>query len=430
MPHTQNRRAFLRSTALPLVASPFLSLLSGKAWAQDAGQARRLVIFFSPNGTVHNRWRPEGTGRDYQLPAGSILEPLAAYREQMIVCSGIDFFGVTNHEGGMQAMLTGGGGARSATGGMSVDQYIAGEIGGGTRFRSVELGVITSPWGASVQTRMSYRSPGQHVPPNDNPADAWQRLFSNLGEPDAAALSRLRSRRSVLDLVTRELRSLRTTVGLEEGAKLDAHLTSLREIEGSLGAAVAGGCLAPDRPGRLGISTHSNFPQLGRIQTDLLVTALSCGLTRVASLQWSHTVSPVVVSWLGFSEAHHSLSHIDDSNRPGVDRFVAAERWFAEQFAYLLDRLDALPEPGGEGSMLDHSVVLWAKEMGDSRRHSCLSVPFVIAGRGGGMQLGRHVDFRSQPHQKLLVSLCHAMGLDNPTFGDPAHGVGPLPGLI
>ena len=137
-----------------------------------------------------------------------------------------------------------------------------------------------------------------------------------------------------------------------------------------------------------------------------------------------------VPSWLGISEGHHALSHMSDSNVMGVQQFVQAERWFAEQFLYLLERLEATADVMNPGStLLDTTAVLWAKEMGDSRLHVCESVPFVIAGAPNHFNLGRYLEFPGQNHQKLLVSMCQAMGLTNPTFGDPSHGTGPLTGL-
>jgi hypothetical protein len=164
---------------------------------------------------------------------------------------------------------------------------------------------------------------------------------------------------------------------------------------------------------------------------DLMVSALACGLTRVASLQWAHTVAPQVFSWLSASESHHELSHKGDSNTAGVAAFVKCERWFAEQFAYLLDALKARPDMEGGGSLLDTSLVLWAKELGDSRLHSCRSVPFLLAGGAGGyFRMGRSLQYTAAPHQKLLTSVCHAMGLPIEGFGDVSLSTGPLDGLV
>jgi hypothetical protein len=134
---------------------------------------------------------------------------------------------------------------------------------------------------------------------------------------------------------------------------------------------------------------------------------------------------------MGMGEAHHELSHKDDSNAAGVANFVKCERWFAEQFAYLLDALEARPDLESGGTMLDSTLVLWAKELGDSRLHTCRSVPFVLAGGSKSyFRFGRYLRFNGAPHQKLLTSVCHALGVSIDTFGDVAKASGPLPGLV
>jgi hypothetical protein len=430
-----SRRQFHFGLGASLLAAPFVNLLrgAGTARAQSANRASRLIVFFSPNGTVHKHWRPTGSGTSFSFPAGSILEPLQGRKSDLVILDGLDFYGADNHEGGMAAMLTGGGGAGTATGGFSVDQYVASRIGGDTPFPSLELGVQTSAWGGSVQTRMSYRGPGVFAPPDDSPVGVYGRLFGDVVGDPVEVDARLQQRQSILDLVGSELDNLTKAVGTEEKVKLEAHLQAVREVERSLGGVTApgtGACnaVAPSNQAPL---VNDNFPLIGKAQMDLMVAAMACGSTRVASIQWAHTVAPQVFSWLGISEAHHSLSHMDDGNTSGIQQFVAAERWFAEQFAYLLDTLAETPEPGGTGSMLQNSLVVWCKELGDSRLHSCKGVPFVLAGQAGGLlQTGRYLTFDHAPHTKLLVSICHAMGLDNGTFGDPAYGTGPLPGLL
>ncbi len=421
---TVSRRGFLASLGLTAVAAPFVRMVTDvpRARAAAGATAKRLVVVFTPNGTIPARWRPTGSGATFSFPAGSILEPLAAQRERLIVIDGLEFVGATNHEGGMAAMLTGSGDAASASRGMSVDQYVAAAIGGATRLRSLELGVETSAWGGSVQTRMSYSGAGQYAPPDDSPRSVYARLYGDAAPGGADAT--LARRQSVLDAIKGDLGELRTRLGTEEAHKLDQHLTSLRELERGLGGGTcSGGMTVPDVP----IHDNASFPIIGKAQMDLLVAALACGATNVASLQWAHTVSPHVLTWAGVSDAHHALSHMDDGNAAGVAAFVAAERWFASQFGYLVDKLAATPDPVG-GTLLDSTLVVWAKEMGDSRAHVCTDVPFVLAG-GGVFTPGRYLRTGGASHARLLVSICQAMGLSTTTFGNPQTGSGPLAGL-
>jgi hypothetical protein len=428
------RRTFTHGSALAAVVGPFLAALRGDSHAGGTGRsARRLVVFFTPNGTIHNRWRPTVTGTDFTFGAGTILEPLAPVKRHLVVFDGIDFVGASNHEGGMASMLTGNGNATSPSMGMSVDQFVARRLGTSTRLASLDLGVQTSAWGANTQTRMLYEGPGRFVPPDDEPASVYRRLFGSMMPAPGMVDAALARRRSVLELVRTDLRDLHSRVGAEERRKLDAHLESLRRVETSL-SSMPSPATTTCVPPALMVSNHlqnENFPRVGAAQMDLLIAALACGTTRVASIQWTHTVSPTVFTWIGQSEGHHALSHMSDSNTAGVAQFVAAERWFAQQFATLVSRLEAIPEPDGTGTLLDNSLVVWAKEMGDGRLHDCVSVPFVFAGGAGGrLATNRYVRFDHMPHQRLLVTICHAMGMDVPTFGDPSRGAGPLPGVL
>ena len=253
------RRSFLAGLGASLLATPFCSLLSGEAQA-GAVPARRLLIFFSPNGTVHEHWRPSGSEEAYSFPAGSILEPLTHLREHLLVLGGLDFHNGNNHEGGMAAMLTNGGGQSTPTQGKSIDQYIAAQLGGDTRFPSLELGVQTSAWGGNSQTRMCYAGPGTYVTPDDNPHNVWSRMFEGL-VGDASAAQLLRDRRiSVLDLAREELQELHNRVGVEERLKLQAHMESLFSLEQSLGE--VGTCAVTDAPMGSGIYANENRDQI------------------------------------------------------------------------------------------------------------------------------------------------------------------------
>lgn len=427
-----SRRAFTAGLGATLLAAPFVELLAPRRAYAAGGRAKRLVVVFNPNGTVPARWRPSGTGTSFTFPAGSILEPLTKHRSQLVVIDGLQFTKASNHEGGMVAMLTGNGRATDESRGMSVDQFVAAGIGGSTRLRSLELGVQTSAWGAGAQTRMAYSAPGVYAPPDDDPRSVFGRVFTGGSTPPIADDPLVKRRRSALDAVKGDLADLRGRIGVEERLKLDQHLSSIRELERSLGLDTGSGtpavaCTGGTAPAAIDTQANPNMPALGKSQMDLLVAALACGATNVASLQWAFTVAPHVLSWLAVSDSHHGLSHCGDGDTTGVGNFVACERWFAEQFSYLLDRLAATPDPAG-GTLLDSTLVLWAKEMGDARLHVCTDVPMVLAG-GGAFTLGRSLAAGGASHVHLLVSICQAMGLANTTFGNPDFGSGPLAGL-
>ncbi len=431
-----SRRRFAAGLGAGLLAAPFLGRINGLR-ADGGKTARNLVVFFSPNGTHHHLWRPTGSGSGFSFPAGSILEPLAAHKSDLIVCDGIDFKGVDNHEPGMINMLTGGGNAGSASRGQSIDWYVAQELGG----RPVNLGIYTSPWGTTQQTRMSYSAAGQFAPVIDEPRTAYNQIFDGFvgtgssgggSGPSAADLKKKR-RENILRVTNGEMAELYAGVPAREQAKLDAHIDGLKLIvpgASSMGTGtVAASCSTPpEPPPSYNPTSEDAVPDIAVAQMDLVAAALACGRTRVATLQFSHTVSPMHLKWIGLTDAdHHSLSHATTGDPTNVDKFRRAERWFAEQFAYLLTKLKSTAGSSG-GTLLDETLVVWAKELGDAPLHRCESVPFVLAG-GGAFTPGRYINFGGAPHQKLLVSICQAMGLSNSTFGDASKGTGPLDGL-
>ena len=389
-----------------VIAAPLARISGRSAHAAIRGPAQRLVIMFSPNGTIHEHWRPTGRESDFSFSSGTILEPLSGLRSDLLILDGMDFNTGDNHEGGMAAMLTAGGLD-------SIDQHIAGQIGAESRFSSLELGVQTSAWGGNTQTRMIY-SGGSMVTPDDSPESVWSRLFGGSGDEDL-----LVRRLAVLDLTRSELNDLHGRLGAAERARLDVHLDSLDGIERSL----SGSCEGGSAPGSFSTTDNDAFPDTAAAQIDLAVQALACDATRVVSIQMSHTVGPVAFTWEGISEGHHTLSHASDSDPDSVEKFVACERWFAEQFAAIVQQLKETPDPDTGAPLLDTTLVLWAKELGDGRLHTCVNVPWILAGSGGGFfTTGRYLDLGGATHDAVLTSICQSFGLSDTTFGIGSAG--------
>jgi hypothetical protein len=404
-----NRRRFVAGSAATALAAPFARLLSPPALASDgSGSAKRFLVFFTPNGTIHDHWRPEGGETDFVFPEGSVMESLTPHRERLLVIDNMDFCTGNNHEGGMAAMLTAGGNT-------SIDQMIADHIGGSSRFASLELGAQTSLWGGSSQTRMSYRD-GLYVTPDDSPHNVFERLFGDVGDPLLAS-----RRQRLLDINRAELNDLRSRLGMEERARLDAHLGALDTVERAISGESS--CDSPAAPAYYDVNANDNFPLVAQHQIDLAVLSLSCGMTNVATVQLSHTVGPTVFTWLDQSDGHHSLSHAADENVMDVANFVTCERWYAEQFAYLLDQLSTAVDAETGAPLLEDTVVFWAQELGDGRMHTCEAVPWVLAGSGGGFfTTGRKVDLAGVTHDGVLVSLAHAFGLPLESIGVGSAG--------
>jgi len=377
------------------------------------------------------------------------LAPLQPFLADLNIIAGLfqQGGGGDGHQNGIGGMLTGQslnpgpfqGGANSGTSGwaagISVDQRIAAAVGGGTRFRSLELGVQVAS--ADNWSRMSYAASDRPVPPEESPVAAYTRLFAAAGASPAELMRMRARRRSVLDAVLGQFTTVSARVGTADRARLDAHATSIREIERRLDAQgmPGGACRDPGAPAAPALPTdltaNDNYPAVGTLQMDLLVMALACDLTRVASLQWSRSVSQVRFTWLDIHEGHHDLSHLPDSDAQAVDKLTRINTWYAQQLAYLLGRLATAPEADGS-RLLDSSLVLWSNELGKGNSHSRQNAPYVLAGSAGGaLRTGRFLQFTGDPpHNDLLVSLLNAMDVPTTTFGKPEWCRGPLPGLL
>ena len=457
------RRGVLRA----LSAAGLLPLARGGwAFAQPGGSPpRRLIFFYTPNGTIIPEWRPRpgATPRDFTL--GRILRPLERHRDKLLVLGGVNMaladsgFG-SHHTRGMGGLLTGrpilrgtfqsAGPPTAGWGsGISVDQHIAKVVGASTRFRSLELGVRVID--AEVRGRLSYLGANQPLPPMESPQEVYGRLFAGLGgnagppngsggpENTLRAERLLAQRKSVIDYVKDELGRVAGEFGGEDRQRLDAHLTAVRDIERRLGTALpgtpgaGGACSAPAQPTGAPLSQAADMPAIGELQMDFLTAAMACDLVRVATLQWTHAESNQTFPWLGINGQHHTMSHAGDQDAAAQESLTKINVWYGEQMAALLDRLAATRE--GDGTLLDHTAVVWVIEVGKGNNHAHRDLPFVIAGScGGAFRTGRFVDYlagggRGHPHNNLLVSLANAMGLPDTTFGDPAHCTGPLPDL-
>jgi hypothetical protein len=440
-----SRRAFLRGAAGAAFGLPLMSSLGfgGRARADGSAFPKRLVIMFSPNGTVPGAWRPAGGEFDFRL--SPILEPLAAHREDLLVCEGMNMTSARHglgdgHQTGMGHMLTarellegdmfeGGGGSGRVgwAGGISIDQEIANRVGTDTKLKSLELGVQVH--GATIWSRMSYLGANQPIPPQNDPREVYGRLFGDLDVNPAELIRQQRRRKSVLDLVLSEYNALVPRLDAFDRQKLEAHATAVREVESRLQLSVAGvsdTCVKPSEPTWNDHMDPANYEAVGRLQMDLLTAALACDITRVATVQFSHSVSQHVFSNLGIYQAHHDLSHEGDSNLDAQDKLMRINRWYAEQMRYLIEKMKAVPE--GNSTLFDNSVIVWVNELGQGNSHTRDGVPYVLAGSCQGFfQTGRYVRFPGTSHNDFLLTLAHALGHNElRAFGDPRFSSGPL----
>lgn len=444
-----SRRAFLSGAGKALVALPIMASLGAfpkRARADGASYPTRFIVMFSPNGTIKRNWVPTGSETNFQL--SRILQPLAPYKEKLLVLEGLNMTSAKHgpgdgHQTGMGHMLTatellegelfeGGGGSGRVgwAGGISIDQAIANHVGAATRLKSLELGVQVH--GATVWSRMSYLGANQPIPPENDPEKVFSRLFADFDISPADLVKRERRRKSVLDLVMGEYASLKPKLDTFDRQKLEAHLDAIRDVEKRLQLDVAGvsdACVVPSKPAFPAHMDPQNYEAVGRLHMDMLASALQCDLTRVATLQFSHSVSQHVFTNLGINQAHHDLSHEGDSNADAMEKLTQINTFYAQQMAYLCGRLAAIPE--GDETLLDHTVILWCNELGKGNSHSRDDVPYVLAGGASGyFKTGRYLRFLpTHTHNQLLLTFLHAFGVDADSFGDPRFSTGPLPNL-
>lgn len=443
------RRHFLAGASSISLALPLLDGLSGVSHAQTATFPKRFIVVYIPNGNIEMP-----TGMEF---GGTIMEPLTPFKSKLNLLSGLDL-AVHDippgepHQQGM-AWLTGRplnagnqvGGDGTLAGwasGISVDQEIAKTIGRTTPHKSLHLGVqSTSYGGTEVRTVMSYTGSDQPIANETSPYAMYDLVFSKLGA-DPLGLQKLRSRRhSVLDAVGRQYASLAPRLGSDDKLKLEQHLTAIRDVEMRLdnaGGAIGGSCQLPLIGDKIDLNSPASYPAIGRLQTDLLVMALRCDLTRVATLQWSASTNNKPYPYLMYDAGdgpkpiagdEHVMGHQPDTDVHAWGALRVIRRWYMEQFAYLLNALESTPE--GDGTMLDHTVVLLGSELARGNTHSHTDAPFILAGSGGGyFKTGQHLSFDGKnPHNNLLVSLLQSMGVDANTFGMPEYCTGALAGL-
>jgi hypothetical protein len=431
------RRNFIRDLGLGSAALPFLLNLPSLGFANQERRKQRLVVMFSPNGVVPGMFWPDEEGEEFTLK--SSLEPLAPFRDKVLtlhgVCDKVRGDG-DNHMRGIGCLLTGielfpgniQGGSHTPAGwasGLSIDQeiknFLQSDPATRTRFGSLEFGVMV-PDRADTWTRMVYVGPNKPITPVDDPYQMLTKLYGRVKDKE--------SLKSILDDLEGDLAKIRSAVSNEDRHILDEHAAFVREMELELrGSAEDVGHAVPVlEPGVKG--ENDNIPRISKMQIDLMVHSFAADFSRIATLQFTNSVGQAKMRWLKVDEGHHELSHKPDDDQDAQDKLTRINQWFCEQLAYLASRLAATPEPGGTGSLLDNTLIVWTNELGKGNSHTLDNIPFVLVGGGLGFRMGRSVKYPKLPHNRLLLSLAHGMGHRIERFGNPDFcGDGPLPNL-
>jgi hypothetical protein len=427
MPNRNTRREFIRDLGLSAAAIPFLTNLPSLA-APVAGARRkqRLVVLFSPDGIVPSTFWPDATAPG--LVFKESLQPLEPFKNKTLVLNGVcdrvrgDGDG---HMRGIGCLLTGielfpgnvQGGSDTPAGwssGISIDQeiknFLQKDPATRTRFGSLEFGVMV-PERADTWTRMSYAGPNKPVSPIDDPYQMFGKLYGQLKDQE--------SLKSVLDDLQQDLKRVRSRVGTQDRQILDEHATFVRDMEQQLKAnkADVGHTVPVLEPGVN--RDNDKIPQISKLQIDLMVNSFAADYARVATLQYTNSVGQAKFRWLGIEEGQHDLSHEPDSNAEAQTKLTKINHWYCEQLAYLAKRLAETPEPGGGGSLLDNTLIIWTNELGKGNSHTLDNIPFVLVGGGLNFKMGRALQYSRVPHNRLLLSLAHGFGHRINRFGNP-----------
>jgi hypothetical protein len=425
-----HRRSVLKKLGLSSLSLPILSqssnLFSEKA--KKAAPKQRLIVMFSPNGTIPGQFWPEKMGEDFEHK--TILKPLEPFHDKMLVLQ--DLHNKVkgdgdNHMRGMSCLLTGielfpgniQGGSDTPAGwskGISIDREICNFLQSKeetrSRFGALHFGVgvqdSADPW-----TRMSYHGPNQPVTPLADPYDAYQKMYGNVRDKKKV--------RAILDDLNTDLNKIANRLPESDRKLLIEHskLVDRMHKEYATGDSLSKLRVKPPELPEGIRNLNENIPELGRLQIDLLVNSFVNDFARVATLQYTKSVGQAKMKWLDIEDAHHTLSHEPDKNKDAYEKLVRINTWFAEELAYLLKKLDSTPEPGQSGSMLDHTLVIWTNELGKGNSHTLDHIPFVLAGNGFGFRMGRSMWCENSKHNRLLLSLAHAVGHPLETFGNP-----------
>ncbi len=439
-----NRRNFLRGLgaciALPtlssLVPNRVAATIGGPRLATTAtGAPLRTGFVFFPNGAIPSRWWPEGGLSDFAL--NSTMQPLQALRNKIQVLGGLDQRnanagndGGGDHARGNAVFLTGVRINKSATdvrAGMSIDQALANRIGHLTRFSSLEMTCdanrrsagCDSGYACSYVYNVSWKNPTTPMTPEANPRLVFERLFGagQHGERQANAQLRMKTRKSVLDFVLDDARRMNHRLGLNDRAKMDQYLTSVREIEKRIQHAEQfGPNVDPTVATPMGIpNTQKEYVE---VMYDMLALAFQTDSTRVATMIMGHDGDNRSFSEIGITEGHHDLSH-HQNNAERVEKVATIDRWYVSQFARFLDKLDSLEDVDGN-SVLHNSRILYGSGNADGNRHTHENLPLILAGGGGGqLNPGRYVQHGGTPMCNLFLSLADQAGVTDLTrFGD------------
>ena len=413
-----SRRTVLRGLGAT-IALPFLDAMVPSAKAA-AKSAHRFLAFYVPNGMAMEYWTPKGEGNAFEL--SPILEPMAPFKNQMLVLSGLRASWNYIHAGASGSFLTGTPrGGRSEIeiiADVSIDQVLAKHFSSETQVGSLETcmdtpanaGACTGILSCAYTHTLSWRSPTQPLPMEYNPRAVFERLFGDTGRTDwAAREARMRQHKSILDSVTEKLSALKRDLGAQDQTKVNEYTDAVRDVERRIQRAEEQSAVelpALEQPQ----GVPPVFEDHLTLMLDLQLLAFKSDLTRVISFMIGKEQSARPYPQIGVPEAHHPLSHHD--NVPELIAHMSKiNHYHVELFSKYLAKLRATPD--GDGSLLDHMTILYGAGISNSQAHAGSNLPLMLVGGGAGtIKGGRHIKYKDSPsNANLLVTLMDKLGV-------------------
>lgn len=390
----------------------------------------RLLLVHVPEGMWNGAPKPGVGGTSL----GPIFEAVQKWQSKILVVDNMNMEsrdhgpGGDGHHRGVPHMFTCTEMlSESQAGGMSIDQKIGNAIGRDSPFKTINL-AVRIVYGDTNSTSI-WSGPGSVVQPEQSPWRAFDRYLGGVmpGEPMPSEPG-YSLKKSVPDSALAETAALRSRLTSRDQVLLDTYQTSLRDIErrlGSISPPTSSGCVLPELGGSIDVAAEGNYEHVGKLQMDILVAAMQCGVTRVGTLAFGNSNDQCAYSWLGVNNIGHDLAHNNNNCDPSGSKKLTVYKWYSTMLDHLLTKLDSVQE--GDGTMLDNTVVVWASEFSDSNGHNANRLMWLLAGNANGFfRTGRIVDAGGKSLNDFHTSLGNAFGLTDTTFGNPAYCDGPL----
>lgn len=419
-----SRRMLLRGAGVAM-GLPLL-----EAMPKAAGTARRVGVVYVPNGIWMKDWMPSKTGTGYEM--ARIMKPLEKLREDFVVVSGLSNHSAAKAKGGAHAKASGsflsssepkytaGADVRA---GVTFDQIAAQQFASETRVASLQLGCEDARMVGNCDTgsscaytnTLSWKNAETPLAVEVNPRSVFERLFGTV-DPSLDAATKARRavyKKSILDLTRESTRSLVGTLGAQDKRKMDEYLTSIREVETRIAKAESD----PEIPlGEKPSGIPFAYVDYVKLMFDLQVVAFQADVTRVSTMMLGREGSVRTYPEIGVPDPHHPLTH-HRGHPDFIEKVIKINTYHVELFAYFLERLKATQD--GDGTLLDHSTILYGGALSDGNQHSNHNLPLLVAGHAGGQKGGYHVAAKAEtPAANLFVNMLDRVGVKAEKFGD------------